>query len=247
MLGRIAGCWKYHTPLVSQGKHSFPNPYPLPSNWNLSLLAMHVANRYHNYWGISRSVTVVTIRRERTNYRGTFPNERSGVDVLGLATQTETCSSGEESGFPALDLCTCLLDKFWLVLTEAKKILKKPNCRLLENYFCTFIKHLSFQMVTTLGECMQHALKQGKSEGKSHSISLLTSIIELPRTVFQEYTINTVNTKLLHQILSSVCLKARHDVNFCSFCNWQHHIILKAWTLLLVSTATKTVSLMLFA
>lgn len=102
-------------------------------------------------------------------------------------------------------------------------------------------------MVTTLGECMQHALKQGKSEGKSHSISLLTSVIELPRTVFQEYTINTVNTKLLHQILSSVCLKARHDVNFCSFCNWQHHIILKAWTLLLVSTATKTVSLMLFA
>lgn len=108
---------------------------------------------------------------------------------------------------------------FQIVLTEAKKIFKKTNCRLLENYFCTFIKHLSFQMVTTLGECMQHALKQGKSEGKSHSISLLTSIIELPRTVFQEYTINTVNTKLLHQILSSVCLKARHDVNFCSFCN----------------------------
>lgn len=46
---------------------------------------------------------------------------------------------------------------------------------------------------------MQHALRQEKSEEKRQSISLLISIIQLPRTVFQEYTINTVNTKLLHQ------------------------------------------------
>lgn len=91
-------------------------------------------------------------------------------------------------------------------------------------------------MITTLGECMQHALRQEKSEEKRQSISLLTSIIQLPRKVFQEYTINTVNIKLLHQILSSVCLKAKHVTTFCSFCNWQHPII---WTLLLMSTATK--------
>lgn len=40
---------------------------------------------------------------------------------------------------------------------------------------------------------MQYALRQEKSEEKSQSISLLISTIQLPRTVFQEYTINTIN------------------------------------------------------
>lgn len=41
-----------------------------------------------------QTITAVTIIRARTNYREAFSNERSGVDVLALATQAETCYSG---------------------------------------------------------------------------------------------------------------------------------------------------------
>lgn len=64
-------------------------------------------------------------------------------------------------------------------------------------------------MAITLGEYVQSALTQKKlggggwRGGKSQSTSLLTLIIQLPRTVLQEHTINAVNnTKLLHQIFS---------------------------------------------